>query len=137
MIVASACGRILVEVLRGDGLDFIGTFAETIGIGSSLDDSKGMVNVDDKDFNGWLTIKDLPTGDFREDASHRFFMNWCSGPAIFPFEGKDHLVPCTLGYRHAGVCIPAQHQPRHDCEFSGCDNPELIERYGLKDDKSS
>lgn len=66
------------------------------------------------------------------DRENRYFlMNWCVGPAVFPFNGKDHLVPCTLGWNHEGPCIPAQHQKHHNCETNGCEVPELIERFGL------
>lgn len=80
------------------------------------------------EFNLWYSGDDLA-----EDFRYRLFreLNWCLGPAIFPFKGKDHLVPCTLAGDHEGPCVPDQHQKHHDCEINGCDLPHLIERYGL------
>lgn len=69
----------------------------------------------------YLTVEDVRARLADDDAWRRLYeQRWCAGPAIFPFRGRDHLVPCTLGDGHDGPCVPAQHQRDHDCDRNGC-----------------
>ena len=69
----------------------------------------------------WLPLREVIIERGERYPREYLSSNWCPLPASFPFEGKEHKVPCIFTANHKGPCQPERNQRYHDCERNRCD----------------